>query len=179
MKDEPKYPTPSEFVRKTQGLDANPSSVAPSINMSILQNLTSTGKLPTIGEQIENQVESSFNWCKHIQEILNSDMNSVEDEAHGLYKIEIAESENEKQTFFIDLSAKHKIVFEGNKLGKEPDVSVNVSSIDLANILNGSLAPLQAYLTGRITAQGDVRKLMFFDKLSKRSSHKPGSMFNI
>ena len=37
---------------------------------------------------------------------------------------------------------------------------------------------LQAYLTGRISAQGDVQKLMFFDKLSSRG-HKPGSMFDI
>jgi hypothetical protein len=36
----------------------------------------------------------------------------------------------------------------------------------------------QAYLTGRISAQGDTRKLMFFDKLSSRG-HKPGSMFDI
>jgi hypothetical protein len=33
-------------------------------------------------------------------------------------------------------------------------------------------------LTGRICANGDVKKLMFFDKLSKRG-HKPGSMFNV
>ncbi len=33
-------------------------------------------------------------------------------------------------------------------------------------------------MTGRICANGDVKKLMFFDKLSKRG-HKPGSMFNV
>lgn len=42
----------------------------------------------------------------------------------------------------------------------------------------GTLAPLQAYLTGRISASGDVRKLMLFDKLSKRG-HKPGAMFSV
>ena len=42
----------------------------------------------------------------------------------------------------------------------------------------GTLAPLQAYLTGRISATGDVRKLMLFDKLSKRG-HKPGAMFSV
>jgi hypothetical protein len=36
----------------------------------------------------------------------------------------------------------------------------------------------QAYLTGRICANGDVKKLMFFDKLSKRG-HKPGTMFTV
>ena len=65
-----------------------------------------------------------------------------------------------------------------NPTGKEADVTVTISSPDLANVLDGSLAPLQAYLTGRIQAHGDVRKLMFFDKLSKRG-HKPGSMFNV
>ncbi len=38
--------------------------------------------------------------------------------------------------------------------------------------------PLQAYLTGRISASGDVKKLMFFDKISSRG-HKQGSMFSI
>jgi hypothetical protein len=36
----------------------------------------------------------------------------------------------------------------------------------------------QAYLTGRISASGDVKKLMFFDKISSRG-HKQGSMFSI
>ena len=45
-------------------------------------------------------------------------------------------------------------------------------------LMIGTVSPLQAYLTGHITANGDVRKLMFFDKLSNRG-HKPGSMFTI
>lgn len=61
---------------------------------------------------------------------------------------------------------------------QKPDVSLTISSQDLSSVLEGSLAPLQAYLTGRITANGDVRKLMFFDKISRRG-HKPGSMFNV
>jgi len=61
---------------------------------------------------------------------------------------------------------------------RTPDVSVTITSSDLAGVLQGTLSPLQAYLTGRISAQGDVQKLMFFDKLSSRG-HKPGSMFDI
>ena len=61
---------------------------------------------------------------------------------------------------------------------RKPDVSVTISSQDLSSVLEGSLAPLQAYLTGRISANGDVKKLMLFDKLSRRG-HKPGSMFNV
>jgi len=48
----------------------------------------------------------------------------------------------------------------------------------LASILEGTLAPLQAYLTGRISASGDMRKLMLFDKLSKRG-HTKGTMFSV
>ena len=62
--------------------------------------------------------------------------------------------------------------------GRNPDVTVTISSPDLASVLEGTLAPLQAYLTGRISASGDMRKLMLFDKLSKRG-HKPGTMFNV
>ena len=58
------------------------------------------------------------------------------------------------------------------------DVTVNLRSPDLANILEGTLEPLQAYLAGRISASGDIRKLMLFDRLSKRG-HKPGTMFNV
>ena len=58
------------------------------------------------------------------------------------------------------------------------DVTVTLSSPDLASILEGTLAPLQAYLTGRISASGDMRKLMLFDKLSKRG-HTKGTMFSV
>ena len=58
------------------------------------------------------------------------------------------------------------------------DVAISLTSSDLAGVLGGTLSPLQAYLTGKITANGDVRKLMFFDKLSNRG-HKPGTMFTI
>ena len=45
-----------------------------------------------------------------------------------------------------------------NPTGREPDVYVTISSPDLANVLDGSLAPLQAYLTGRIQAIGKLQK---------------------
>ena len=55
---------------------------------------------------------------------------------------------------------------------------MTIDSGDLLAVLQGTLSPLQAYLTGRISATGDVKKLMFFDKLSARG-HKQGGMFNI
>jgi putative sterol carrier protein len=76
------------------------------------------------------------------------------------------------------MSPTKKSVLDLCPAGSKPDVSVTISSSDLANVLDGSLAPLQAYLTGRIQASGDVRKLMLFDKLSRRG-HKSGSMFAV
>ena len=58
------------------------------------------------------------------------------------------------------------------------DISVNISSDDLESILNGSLSPLHAYLTGRISVDGDVRKLMLLNKISQRAQ-KPGAMFDV
>jgi putative sterol carrier protein len=201
MKGDPKYPTPQEFVRLTHGLDGTegktvsmtPHAGAPSVNMSLLHSLSngtpsgfSTNHVqlgpgivvpPTTGAQ----QDFPANWGRCLEIILNSEFgaNSVlEDDAFGVYKLEITETESGADTYFIELSATKREVTSLNLSGRQPDVSVSLSSPDLANILDGSLAPLQAYLTGRITANGDVRKLMFFDKLSKRG-HKPGSMFTV
>ncbi len=96
-----------------------------------------------------------------------------------LYRLEITETEAGRDVYFLELSAtKRAISKEHPSGGRELDVSVVISSPDLASVLDGSLSPLQAYLTGRISAVGDVRKLMFFDKLS-RKAHKPGSTFTV
>lgn len=179
MKGESKFPTPQEFVRGVDNF-TSPAAATPNLNISILQGLATSGKMPTIGEQQEVSLENDapVNWSRYIEEIINNEFSGpIDADAHGLYKIEISESENEKQAFYIDLSDRHKIVYEDNKLAKEPDVSVTVSSADMEGMLNGSLAPLQAYLTGRITAQGDVKKLMFFDKLSNKN-RRSGYTYN-
>merc|ERR1712112_363733 len=90
---------------------------------------------------------------------------------------QVLETEHGTQGFYIDITPVHRsirVIIEE----RTPDVSVTITSSDLAGVLQGTLSPLQAYLTGRISAQGDVQKLMFFDKLSSRG-HKPGSMFDI
>ena len=98
----------------------------------------------------------------------------------GLYQLEITETLVGTDTYYISLSSNAKFVTQGvvSPDGRSPDVSVQISSSDLASVLEGTLVPLQAYLTGRISASGDVRKLMLFDKLSKRG-HGPGAMFSV
>ena len=52
-----------------------------------------------------------------------------------------------QETYFIEMTQTVKKVHVEVHHGK-PDVSVSVTSSDLSSILEGSLAPLQAYLTG-------------------------------
>lgn len=134
--------------------------------------------LPTDGPAIDPQV---FSWGKCLEVILENDLAGlIDDEACGLYKIEITETHVGTDTYFISLSQEAKKLHQGvvSPDGRQPDVTVQIASSDLASVLEGTLAPLQAYLLGRISASGDVRKLMLFDKLSKRG-HKPGTMFNV
>ncbi|QQP35422.1 Stomatinlike protein 1like, partial [Caligus rogercresseyi] len=181
------------------------SSGAPSLsNMGMLQMLSS-GAMPSGVNQVqlgpgivqpENNVSgmsiscvgpdkgngdiaSVCNWGKCLDIILQKEFSGpLEEDACGLYELEITETECGKDKYWIEIQQTSKVVRTSNEEGRTPDVSVSVSSPDLSSILEGTLAPLQAYLTGRISASGDVRKLMLFDKLSKRG-HKPGTMFNI
>ena len=222
MKDDPKYPTPAEFVRATHGFAEQPTAsllggpgpsmascvpaetVMPmpgggtaNVNMSFLETLSKGGMLPggggggANGNQMQvgpglvapptttKPGEFPANWGRCLEVIINSDFSGpIEPDAEGLYKLEITDTESGKDIYYIELRPGKREVGVVNPTGKEADVTVTISSPDLANVLDGSLAPLQAYLTGRIQAHGDVRKLMFFDKLSKRG-HKPGSMFNV
>lgn len=197
MKNEQKYPTPQEFVRIAHGLeeDPNQSPLADmSGNVSLLSMINnglgsgsggSNSGFPGIvppkeGPAISPDV-SSWGTCLDI--ILKNEFSGpMDEEACGLYKIEITETQNGTDIYFISLSNEVKSIVPSNDGaspdGRQPDVSVTIASSDLASVLEGTLAPLQAYLTGRISASGDVRKLMLFDKLSKRG-HKPGSMFSV
>jgi len=153
-----------------------------------LSNQTKTTGFPGIvppqeGPAISPEVCS---WGRCLEVILQSEFNGpIDEEACGLYKLEITDTTIGKDIYFISLSQDSKTIISGNetngewfKDGRKPDVAVTLSSPDLASILEGTLAPLQAYLTGRISASGDMRKLMLFDKLSKRG-HKPGTMFSV
>ena len=207
MKGETAYPTPEEFVKAAHGLEVEgknadptathvsamsclpPPEVPPGIDL--LQMMAHGQPLPgggvqfapgvvcgssVMGEPLQT-VNVVCNWGKCLDVILQSEFNGpVEPEACGLYKIEITGTEAGTETYYIELTPTTRRVDTTH--GGKPDVSVTVSSPDLSSVLDGSLAPLQAYLTGRISAHGDVRKLMFFDKLSRRG-HKPGAMFNV
>jgi len=122
-------------------------------------------------------IDQKSDWHKCLESIICSDEVQLSSEAMGVYEIQVLETEHGTQGFYIDVTPVHRsvrvIIDE-----RTPDVSVTITSSDLAGVLQGTLSPLQAYLTGRISAQGDVQKLMFFDKLSSRG-HKPGSMFDI
>ncbi len=218
MKDDPKYPSPQEFVRATHGLDGtegttssllgssnNPlaglsapagggatdaaAAIASSMNMGLLQSI-SQGQQVQLGPGVvagpggivatPTGIKDTppSNWGRCLEVIMASEFSVVEEDAHGVYKLEISETENGTDTYYIQLTATQRSILEECPEGKSPDVSVSISSSDLASVLEGSLAPLQAYLTGRIQASGDVRKLMLFDKLSRRG-HKAGSMFSV
>ena len=209
MKSDPKYPTPEEFVRVSHGLEdesgkALPTHVSalgmgdiggPNMNVSLLQMMASgmanqhkSGGFPGIvppqdGPAISPDVCS---WGRCLEVILQTEFSGpIDEEACGLYKLEITDTATGKDIYFISLSQDAKTITSGNETngvcpdgGRKPDVTVTISSPDLASVLEGTLAPLQAYLTGRISASGDMRKLMLFDKLSKRG-HKPGTMFSV
>ncbi len=211
VKSDPKFPSPQEFIRSAtggnEGEQLQPtasllgdvaaqhlggSGGGATVNMSLLQSLSSGSKMPPGANQVQlgpgivappSQTppeEFPANWGKCLEVILSSDVSSgIEQEALGLYRLEISETEAGQDVYYIEVTPTKRSVSAVNPCGgREPDVSVSISSPDLANVLDGSLAPLQAYLTGRISASGDVRKLMFFDKLSRRG-HKPGSMFTV
>ena len=122
-------------------------------------------------------VEKKSDWHRALEGIICNDPIQLEGDAMGLYELQILESESGTESFYIDITPTSKTVSKITS-PRRADVSVSITSSDLAGVLQGSVSPLQAYLTGRISANGDVKKLMFFDKLSSRG-HKPGSMFTI
>ena len=125
----------------------------------------------------EPTIVKKSDWHRALEGTICNEHIQLEAEAMGLYELQILETELGTEGFYIDITPTTKTV---SKIGsmRNADVTVSITSSDLAGVLQGTVSPLQAYLTGRISANGDVRKLMFFDKLSNRG-HRPGSMFNI
>ena len=182
MKDEPKYPTPQEFVSTTYGLDGKEGQsasllsgltapvvpggssqaavppgqgVAPSVNMSLLQSL-SQGQTKQLGPGIVADPNIGIikspvaitetppsNWGRCLEVIMGSEFGVVEQDAHGVYQLVISETENGTDTYFIDVGENKRSVLSECPAGRQPDVSVSISSSDLATVLDGSLAPLQ------------------------------------
>ena len=188
MKSDPKYPTPEEFVRLSHGggeeaESAQTTIMPPDMNVSLLQMMATNiknGDMPGVvppsgGPAVDPKV---FSWGKCLETIMQNEFSGpLEEEAYGLYKLEITNKSGD-EIYYIHLTPEAKLILAEMPNDLKEDVSVQISSADLASVLEGTLAPLQAYLTGRISASGDVRKLMLFDKLSKRG-HKPGTMFSV
>lgn len=134
--------------------------------------------LPNAGAINTQQTVVKTDWHRGLEGIICNDYIQLDSEAYGVYELEILETQHGTELFYIDITSTSKTVTKSSSKNRSCDVSVSLTSSDLAGILTGTVSPLQAYLTGHITANGDVRKLMFFDKLSNRG-HKPGSMFTI
>jgi len=134
--------------------------------------------LPENVMQSGSGATSKSDWHRGLEGIICNDYIQIDSEAYGVYELEILESKLGTELFYIDITANGKSVTKAASKSRRCDVAISLSSSDLAGVLGGTLSPLQAYLTGKITANGDVRKLMFFDKLSNRG-HKPGAMFTI
>jgi len=179
MKEKSAYPSPMEFARSIHAPPGEPVDVEGGV--------VAGGALGGVGGHQEEKglnlnsiVESAevghCDWKTCLQTILSQEA-TLEPETHGLYSVNLTDA---SESLFVQIDGTgSKVVlaceFEGEH---KADVSINISSSDLAGVLKGSLPPLQAYLTGRISTSGDVRKLMLFDKLSNRS-HKPGATFNL
>ena len=136
---------------------------------------------PPLISRGDDTAENGSNWGKCLEDILQSefkDGTALEDDACGLYKIEITGIEGGINIYYIEMNTMSRCVKEEITPDQKPDISVKISSQDLSSVLDGSLPPLQAYLTGKIAVNGDVRKLMLFDKLSSQS-HTPGTLFNV
>ena len=155
-----------------------------------LTNPSATKSNSRLTHETFNIVESNNKWGKCLEDILQSEFKDgaiIDEDACGLYKIEIThvtDSVYEQpittpaSIYYIEMNATNRCV--RNEVSSEQmlDISITISSEDLTGILDGSLSPLHAYLTGRISVDGDVRKLMLLNKISQRS-HKTGTMFNV
>lgn len=63
-------------------------------------------------------------------------------------------------------------VVEGDLPKVTPDVAVVISKEDLMAIFEGTLAPLQAYLSGHLTVQGNIQMLMGLETLRQTTKDK-------
>ena len=160
------------------GLDLGQvASMMSSLGGGGIQSVQMSQLLPQTAQQTSSNQKSD--WHRGLEGIIcSSDHIQMDAEAYGVYELEILETQHGTEIFYIDISSAGRNVSKATSKGRRSDVSVSLTSSDLAGVLQGTVSPLQGYLTGRITANGDVKKLMFFDKLSN-VGHKPGSMFTI
>ena len=152
------FPSPLEFVRNAYSED----------QASGAQQPPETQDVTMLVEKAEN---GEMDWRTCLETIINMDSSNMDQETFGVYGVNV---EDKEVNLLIEVSQAGVIISDGVR--ENTTVSVRISSSDLAGILKGSLPPLQAYLTGRISTTGDIRKLMLFEKISNRA-RKPGSTF--
>jgi len=179
MKEKSAYPSPMEFARSIhappgESVDVEGGVVAGGVVGGVGGHQDEKGL--NLNSIVERAEVGHCDWKTCLQTILSQEA-TLEPETHGLYSVNLTDA---SESLFVQIDGTGSKVVLASELEGEhkPDVSINISSSDLAGVLKGSLPPLQAYLTGRISTSGDVRKLMLFDKLSNRS-HKPGATFNL
>ena len=159
------------------------------MNYSLLQKMSSLSAgltNPSANKSNMNNgtdaAENNCSWGKRLEDILQSEFKDgtfIEEEACGLYKLDILDdATSATSSYYIEVNPMTRCVRDEISSEQMLDISVTISSEDLLSILDGSLSPLHAYLTSRISVDGDVRKLNLLNKLSQRS-HKQGTMFNV
>jgi putative sterol carrier protein len=175
MKEKSSYPSPMEFARSIHAAPGEPVDVEGAVAAGQEKEKEKEKGLD-LNSIVERAEAGQCDWKTCLQTILSQEA-ALEPETHGLYSVNLKDT---KESLLVEINETgSKVVLAKEVEGEhKPDVSINISSSDLAGVLKGSLPPLQAYLTGRISTSGDVRKLMLFDKLSNRS-HKPGATFNL
>lgn len=92
------------------------------------------------------------------------------DLTHGIYRLLVEGKDG--GLFIIFISNDVRQVVEGDLAKVTPDVAVTISKNDLMSIFEGTLAPLQAYLSGQLTVQGNLQMLTGLESLRQGSKEK-------
>ena len=153
MKSDTKFPTPEEFVHSSYGIENENSSKASELgvgganmNVSLLQMMASglnnqTAKstgFPAIDSSQEGPEVCGWGHCLEV--ILQSEfIGPMDEDACGLYKLEITDTEIGTDVYFISLSQDSKTIMSGNETnGVHPDgcQPVSIKSKKLVHINN-------------------------------------------
>jgi len=121
---------------------------------------------------VETTLQDKSTWAACLKKCLEND--KFEEETCGRYVFCLTDIEQKILLEVYENTVDTKVL----DVEEASDVRVTMASTDLAGILKGSLPPLQAYLTNRISVSGDVRKLMLLERFANKS-HKPGQTFQL
>ncbi|XP_063614916.1 uncharacterized protein LOC134788010 [Penaeus indicus] len=105
---------------------------------------------------------------KYLQGLISGP--SGNDLTHGIYRLQVEGKDGGIFIIFIGNGVRQ--VVEGDLPKVTPDVAVVISKEDLMAIFEGTLAPLQAYLSGHLTVQGNIQMLMGLETLRQTTKDK-------